>query len=201
MEGNLPQEFSKTLIVWWRFGKEQEEDEIAVYPDEVVAAHLREKVERFRRLDEEYWRWWQVDKDLIIERPPPQGPLFGPDSRIYYLLDLGLSVIEEVHMPPPDDRWKWYIRISDFIRDEKLGCWLMKDQFCDIVVEYDDRTYHLYGLPAMAQALDVGLITTAESGAILQRIDWVVNCLAKGEFPFSQIQRGQAAAKKMGWSG
>jgi predicted RNA-binding protein associated with RNAse of E/G family len=75
----------------------------------------------------------------------------------------------------------------------------MKDMFCDIVVEEDNRTYHLLDLPRMAQALDIGLITTVDSGAILRRVDWVVRRVTQGAFPLEEIQRGRAAAARLGW--
>jgi hypothetical protein len=199
MNKTLPDEFSKTLIVWWRFGKEHERDEFKINSSDVVEAHLRSKANRFRGASMDPGRWWQVDKDLIIEHPSPGGQLFGEDSRIYYLLNRGLTVIENVRLPSPDDNWTWFIRICDFSFDQELDCWLMKDLFCDIVVENDNRTYHLFDLPDMAQALDVGLITPAESGEILNRIDLVVHSISAGDFPFDDILLARAAADRMGW--
>jgi hypothetical protein len=199
MKKELPEEFSKTLIIWWRYGKEHEGDEFKINSSELVDAHLKSKYNRFRNASVDPGRWWQVDPDLIIERPPPGGQLFGDDSRIYYLLNRGLTVIENVHLPPPDDNWTWYIRICDFSFSDGLNCWLMKDLFCDIVVENDNRTYHLFDLPDMAQALDVGLITTVQSGEILKRIDQVVNAISEGRFPLEEIVYARAAADRMGW--
>lgn len=199
MNKSLPARFSETLIIWWRFGKEHGGDEFQVNQPQVITAHLGEKAERFRQEAGTPWRWWQVNDDLIIERPPPEGSLFGTDSRIYYLLDKGLAVIENVHMPAPDERWSWLVRITDFTFQEDLDCWLMKDLFIDIVVEEDNRTYHLFDLPDMAQALDLGLITPRQSGEILKRVDWLVNRLSKGEFPFEEIRYAQEAARQMGW--
>ncbi len=191
--------FSKTRVVWWRFGREHGGEQLQVNPAEVLDAHFEEKIERVNRRTTEAWRWWQVDENLIVEKPPPDGPLFDEDSRIYYLRNRGISVIDNVDMPPPDDCWAWFIHIADFSFEERLDSWLMKDLFLHIVVEDDNRTYHLYDLPDMALALDAGLITSAQSADILRRVDWVVNKITNGEFPFDEILRGREAAERLGW--
>jgi hypothetical protein len=199
MSTEKPGDFSKTLIVWWTYGLEHGAQDFRINPPEIVDAHIKRKVDRFRKVPDKDWRWWQVSKDLIIERPPAKGALFGEDSRIYYLLNRGISVIDNVYMSPPDDNWKWLIHICDFSYQHEDRYWLMKDLFCDIVVENDNQTYHLFDLPDMAQALDVGLITSAQSGGILQRIDWMVNSIWHNKFPIREIELGQAAAQRMGW--
>ena len=57
----------------------------------------------------------------------------------------------------------------------------------------------MYDLPDVAQALDVGLITPYETRDILKRVDWLLNRIAKGEFPFPEVQRAQDACLKLGW--
>lgn len=195
----LEHEYNKTLIVWWRFGKEHGGEEFRVNLPEQVRSHLQKKVDEFRKTPEQLWKWWQVDENMIVERWDTSPVHTGPDTRIYYLLNSGLSIIENIHLPAPDDNWKWYIHISDFDYDAEFKSWLMKDLFCDIVVEDDNRTYHMYDLPDLAQALDVGLITTDETREILKRVDWVVTSISKGKFPFDEIKRGQAACKQLGW--
>ena len=190
---------TKTLIVWWRYGKEHGKEEFRVNPPEVVNRHLKGKVDHFRSLPEESWRWWKVSDDLIIERWDDSPGQTGPDTRIYYLLNRGVTVIENVHCPPPDDRWKWYIHISDFLYSSELETWRMKDLFCDVVVEEDNHTYHLYDLPDLAQALDVGLICSNDSREILKRIDWVVSNINNRAFPFPEIMEGREACHKLGW--
>ncbi len=191
--------FTPTLMVWWRYGKEHGGDDFRLNPQDVVAAHVQRKVARFRQTPQAEWRWWRVDHDLIVERPPARERPFGEDTCIYYLLEKGVSVIENVYFPPPDDRWKWYIHISDFVFDDDLDTWLMKDLICDVMVAHDDRSYHIFNLPDMAQALDVGLITTDQTRQILGRIDWLVNLLAGGEFPLPEVSRGRQSARRMGW--
>ncbi|MFO7624798.1 MAG: hypothetical protein R6V73_10640 [Anaerolineales bacterium] len=191
--------FEKTLIVWWRFGKEHGGEEFQVNPPEQVRTHLQKKIDEFRKTPADLWRWWQVDDHLIVELWDTSPEHTGPDTRIYYLLKCGLSIIENIHLPPPDENWKWCIRLSDFEYNAELGTWMMKDLFCDILVGGDNRTYHMFDLPDVAQALDVGLITPAETREILKRVDWVLTRIAKGEFPFPEVRRAQAACRQLGW--
>lgn len=187
--------FPRTLIVWWFFGREHGGDEIQANPVEIVTEHIREKADRFREMSGDAWRWWQVDDDLIFECPQEDDHLFGPDSRIYYLLERGIAVIENLRLPPPDEHWKWYIHIADFNFDTEERCWLMKDLFCDVLIGQDERTYKVLDLPDLAQALDVGLITKEESSQILQRVDTVVADISEERFPYPEIFRGAAAVE------
>lgn len=191
--------YQQTLILWWRVGKEHGAEDFRINPPELIDDSLAKKAAAFRKTPPDSWRWFQVSEDLIVERWDDSPSHTGPDTRIYYLLERGLSVIENIHLPPPDDKWKWYIHLSDFEFHRGLSCWLMKDLFCDILVENDDRSYHLYDLPDVARALDVGLITKADTRDILKRVDWTVDCLYSGKFPFEEIERGREACKKIGW--
>jgi predicted RNA-binding protein associated with RNAse of E/G family len=58
---------------------------------------------------------------------------------------------------------------------------------------------HLFDLPELAQALDLGLVSKSETRDILHRVDWVVNQVSKGGFPFPEILEGQEACKQLGW--
>ena len=190
--------FSKTLLVWWRFGKEHGEEDIRVNLPEVIDAHLQRKVARLTQMPQEGWRWWQVSNDLIVERWD-DSPAQSPDTYIYYLLKSGITVIENIHLPAPDDNWKWYIQVCDFNYLKELGCWVMKDLFCDICVEADNHSYHLFDLPDLAQALDLGLVSKRETRDILHKVDWVVSQVTRGGFPFPEILEGQEACKQLGW--
>ena len=192
-------QFSKTMMVWWRFGNEHGDDDFRANPPDVIAAHIQRKVDRFRQTPADAWRWWQVDDDLIVERCETCTGDIGPDTRLYYLLKRGLTIMENIHLPPPEDNWKWLVRISDFLYRPDLACWVMKDLFWDICVESDNRTYHLFDLPDLAQALDIGLISSAETRDILKRVDWLVGQVAKNTFPTDEILRGQAACRQLGW--
>ncbi len=190
---DLPLE--KTLIIWWRYGKEHGDDELRLNPPEVVRAHWLRKINRFCDTPEAAWRWYKAGEDLIVERWDENGP----DTRIYYLLDRGLLVIENIHLPAPDDNWKWLINVCDYIYETDLGVWLMKGLFLKVCVEADNRTYHLVDLPDVAQALDAGLITCDDSRNLLQRVDRVVNQVAHGRFPYPEIETAQAACHALGW--
>jgi hypothetical protein len=190
--------FAKTLIVWWRFGKEHGDEDIRVNLPEMIDAHVQRKVARFTQMPEERWRWWQVSNELIVERWD-DSPAQSPDTRIYYLLKSGVTVIENIHLPAPDDNWKWFIQVCDFKYYKEMSYWVMKDLFCDICVEADNHSYHLFDLPDLAQALDLGLISRRETRDILHRVDWVVNQVARGGFPFPEIVAGQEACKLLGW--
>ncbi|MGE5221699.1 MAG: hypothetical protein ACM3PY_04630 [Omnitrophica WOR_2 bacterium] len=190
---------NRTMIVWWSYGQEHGGDDFRHNPPEVVEKHIRNKVERFCATPEEAWRWWQVDPNLIVERGEDVPGKTGPDTRIYYLLDHGISVIENIHLPPPDENYKWLIRICDFLYRPDLETWVMKDQFCDICVESDNCIYHLYDLPDLAEALDSQLVSAVETRDILRRMDWVVSRVARCQFPFPEIIKGQAACKELGW--
>lgn len=194
-----PVPYSKTMIVWWRFGKEHGDDEFRVNPPEVINAHIQRKIDRFRKTPADEWRWYQVDPDLIVERYDTSPEESGPDTRIYYLLNCGLAVIENIHLPPPEDNWKWLIRIADFFYNKEMESWIMKDLFCDICVENDCHTYHMFDLPDLAQALDIHLITRGEARDILKRVDWFLNRVSRRQKPLPEILRGQETCKRLGW--
>jgi hypothetical protein len=187
--------FEKTLIIWWRYGKEHGDDELRINPPEVVRGHWLRKINRFCDTPDGAWRWFQVNEDMIVERWDENGP----DTCIYYLLDRGLFVIENIHLPEPDDNWKWLICLCDYIYDVELGVWLVKSLFLKVCVEADNHAYHLVDLPDLAQALDTGLISCEDSRDLLRRVDEIVNQVARGQFPFPEIETAQAACHKLGW--
>ena len=77
----------RTLVVWRRLGKEHgEEAGFRVNPPEIVDKHIQDKVIRFRSADPADWRWWQVDHDVIVERPRIASPSGGfMEETIIYL--------------------------------------------------------------------------------------------------------------------
>lgn len=193
------QRITPTLLVWWRYGKEHGQEECRCNEPEVVEAHLHRKIDPFRRTPQENWRWFQAGPDLIVEKWEDSPETAGPDTHIYYLLDKGLAVIENVHFPPPDDNWKWYIHIADFEYSEKLGAWLMKDLFVDLCIEPDNHTYQIFDLPDLACALDAGLISHQDSRRILERVDWLVKQIVHRKFPLEEIEHGREACRILGW--
>ncbi len=186
-------------MAWWSYGKEHHGDDLRLNSPETIASHLDAKIASFRATPNDEWRWWQVDDDLLVERPKPDSRWCGPDTRIYYLVRRGLGIIENIHYPPPDDRWTWYIHLADIFYDPARECWIMKDLFSDILVDGDERTCRVLDLDDLADALDLGLLTPAQTSEILRRTDLTLTAVAKGAFPFPEIERGWAACKELGW--
>lgn len=189
----------KPLVVWWRFGKEHSEESFRVNSPDVVAAHLDGKIAVARQTPTADWRWWQEDASLIVERPTPDSWLYRPDTHIYYLVERGLAVIENIHVAEWGDEWRWYIRVADIFRDEGRDAWIMQDLFCDIIVHEDNHRYRLYDLHDLGNALDMGLLTPARTSDILRRTNAALQAIEAGEFPFPEIRRGQDACLRLGW--
>ncbi|NUM43352.1 MAG: hypothetical protein HUU38_01495, partial [Anaerolineales bacterium] len=176
-----------TLLIWHRFGKEHGEGEFRVNPPEVVAQHLQNRATLFRgSTTPDDWRWFQVDDTLIVERPAPDDVIFGPDTRIFYLLDQGISILEDIRYPRTD-RWRWYIHLADYAFNPDLDCWVMQDLFVDVFVTPDERTNQVLDLDDLALALDLSLITPAKTSEILRRTETLIWQIARGEFPFEAV--------------
>jgi hypothetical protein len=190
---------SKTLVIWWRYGKEHSEEDFRVNPPEVIAAHLDQKLANFRSVPEHLWRWWQINDNLIVERPDPTGYGYGPDTIIYYLLKRGLTIIKNIHLPKPNDGWKWYLHLADIFFDSGRECWIKKDLFCDIVIDHDGRYHRVLDLADLAEVLAIGLVSPPQASAILRRMDSVLKAIAEGLFPFPEILEGQAICRQLGW--
>ena len=64
----------KTLVVWRRLGKEHgERSGFRKNSSDIVDRHLRAKLGAFRKVPDEEWRWWQLNDDVIVEKPCPSG--------------------------------------------------------------------------------------------------------------------------------
>lgn len=191
----------KTLIIWWRYGKEHGDnpDDFRVNPPEVIAAQLDKRLARFRATPESDWRWWQVDETLLIERPLADGHAYQPDTRIYYLIPHGLAVIENIHLPPPNDHWRWYIHLADMAFDTHRQCWVKQDLFCDVLMEHSGRAPQVIDLDDLATAQDMGLITPAQTSAILRKTEVLTRAICRGHFPLPDILRARAACLALGW--
>jgi hypothetical protein len=188
------------MIVWWRFGKEHNEARsLCNNSSEVVAAHLDDKINHFRQIPEADWRWWQVDDHLLVERPRFNGRFFGPETRIYYLVDRGLTIIEDLYHPSLRDRWRWYIHIADLFYDTGRACWISKDMFCDVLIAHDARTHQLMDLDDLGQALEMELISPAETTAVLCRTQGLLSALVDGAFPLPEVHRAREACRALGW--
>lgn len=127
----------KTLVIWWRFGKEHGKgDGFGVNPPTIIEQHLDAKAAHFRNTPDEQWRWLR-DGSLIVERPDPNGYGYGQDTRIYYLVERGLTIIENIHLPGPRAAWSWYIHLANIFYDAQRQCWISQDLFCDILLTPD----------------------------------------------------------------
>jgi hypothetical protein len=183
--------------VWWRFGREHGEDDFRVNTPPTIAQHLDHKVERAHQTPATEWRWW-TDGEVIVEKPATSIH-YGEDTRIYYLIERGLTIVEQINLSPPRDRWYWYIHLADIFYDEQRQCWISKDLFCDIVLDPTGQVYHLMDLADLGYALTTGLISPAETTAILRRTDAVVSEISQGNFPFPEIEQARTLCQQLGW--
>jgi len=189
----------KTLAIWWRYGKEHgEEDGFRLNPAAVVAQHLDAKAAHFRATAPETWCLSRAGS-LIVERPDPNGYGYGPDSRIYYLVDRGLTIVENIHLPDPWRAWSWYIHLADIFYDAQRECWISKDLFCDVILTPDGWRYHVNDLGDLGQALELGLITPKTAHQILRRTDALLEAITLGQFPFPEIVAARALCRRLGW--
>lgn len=190
----------ETMVLWWRFGKEHGEGGgLRLNSPDLVSAVLNRKAAYFRALPPERWRWVEVDESLIVERPEAGQGYYGPDTRIYYLREAGLAVVENVHMPPPWEGVVWFIHLAHLFYDESRDCWLSKDLFVDLLVGAEPRQHVVDGLDDLAEAMDLGLISPREASAVLRRTDELVQSLVSGTFPLPEIERARAACAALGW--
>lgn len=189
----------KTLAIWWRYGKEHSEgDGFRINPPAVVEQHLTAKATHFHATPAEQWRWWR-EGNLIVERPNPSGYGYGPDSRIYYLVDRGLTIVENIHLRDPWQAWPWYIHLADIFYDAHRDCWISKDLFCDVILTPDGRQYHVHDLGDLGHALELGLISAATVHQILRRTDALLEEIALGQFPFPAIEEARNLCRRLGW--
>lgn len=187
----------KVQVIWWRFGKEHGEDDFHINTPITIAQHLDQKAIRARQTPADQWRWW-TDGTVIVEKPTPSIH-YGKDTRIYYLIERGLTIVEQIHLPPPRDRWYWYIHLADIFYDAQRRCWISKDLFCDIILDPTGQQYQLMDLADLGNALEIGLITAAETTTILRRTDEAITEISRGNFPFPEIEEARALCRRLGW--
>jgi hypothetical protein len=188
-----------TLVIWWRYGKEHSEEEFRLNPPAIIAAHLDAKAACFRQTPEAEWRWWHVDDDLIVERPVPDNLFYREDTRIYYLPMRGLAVIENIHLQPPYDIWSWYLHLANITYDSDRATWVKQDLFCDILIGQDGHSQRVIDLDDLATALDIGLLSPRRASDVLRRTEATTQAIARGEFPFPEIERAHTACRELGW--
>lgn len=189
------------MIVWWKFGKEDagSQEDLRIFPPEVVAAQIEKRLAYYRAFPESDWRWWQVSDTLLVERPVANGRTYTEDTRIYYLIPRGLVVVERAHFPAPYERFTWCIHLSKTYFDWERRYWLMKDLFCDILIDERNDSTEVLDLNELAQALDIGLIDIPQASEILHRTDVTLRAIRRGDFPFPEIQQARSACYELGW--
>ena len=190
-----------THIIWWRFGKEHDPggQTFQINPPAMVTDHMAKRLARRRTLLPDQEPCWEVDAGLLVERADPAGFHYGPDTRFHYLVRQGLLVVENIHLDPPHDHWGWYIHVADIYYDRERECWISQDMFADILVDRTGRYSLVDDLDDMATALDLGLLTPAQASRVLRNTDAAVRSIERGEFPFPDLVRGQAACRELGW--
>ena len=68
----------KTLVIWWRFGKEHGKgDGFGVNPPTIIEQHLDAKAAHFRNTPDEQWRWF----GRIRTEPRPEERAAWPATR------------------------------------------------------------------------------------------------------------------------
>ena len=192
---------NKTLVVWWRYGKEHDPAGVTfrVNPPGAISAHIDQKVTLGRAWPLADWRWWQVDDELLVERAYSDSGAYGANTRIYYLVRRGLAVIENLHFAGPSEHWTWYIHVADIFFDAARDCWIKQDLFADILVDRGGREMLVIDLDDVATALDLGLLTPPHASSVLRQTNAAVRAIESGDFPFPEVRRGQAACKQLGW--
>ena len=187
----------RTLVVWRRLGKEHGEGQgFRVNPSDVVSAHIQRKVTAFRETPDDTWRWWQVTDELIVERPFA-APGFGPESLIYYLPQQNWAFVEHACFAGLGPEWPWYVHIGSTCWDQKHGCWVFTDLFCDVIVGQDLSTHSVLDLNDLARACDIGLVSGAQLTAALDSTQELVDRIRAGQFPPPELGQGRQLAGEL----
>jgi len=188
----------QTLVVWHRLGKEHGEGQgFRRNSAQTVDRHLREKADRFRLVPETEWRWWQIDDNLIVEKPLSQKGL-SERSVIYYMTNRGWALIEDFS-PRKDDRWFWYIHIAAFAYNAGLQSWVMTDMFADVVVGKDGKDHTVLDLDELANAARIGLISQEELLVALDSTQDILDLIRDDRFPPGELERCHRFLKSRDW--
>ena len=187
-------------VVWHRFGKEHDESGFRVNDPDVVEAHIREKVERFKATPEDVWRWHQVSDDLIIERPDEASQGFRPDSAIYYIPSKMLCLQENMHQGVFGENWPWYVHIGEMVYRKDLEAWVFKDLFADVIAHQDGRTYRVLDLDDLGDVMDLGLLENPLVSEILRSTQELIDQIQAGAFPPAELANRNEVRATLGWS-
>ena len=88
-------------------------------------------------------------------------------------------------------QWTWYIHIGQTQFDPDLGAWVFKDLFADVLLQADCRTHTLLDLDDLAQATEIGLVTSSQTASILRDTQALINLIGQGNFPSPELQNRQ----------
>lgn len=177
----------RTLVVWRRLGKEHGEDSgFRANPPDVVETHIRTKVEAFRKTPSADWRWWQVNEDLLVERPNREARCRA-DGLIHYLPRRNWVILENAEFPNLVG-WPWYVHIGDVAYRADLEAWVFSDLFVDVVVRSDNRTHSVVDLDDLTHAHELGIIDDPVLARSLASTQELVDLIRGGDFPPAEIR-------------
>ncbi len=185
----------KTLIVWRRTGKEHGEDSFQVNPPELIDEHLRSKIEQVRATQDDEWRWYQINDEVLVEIPEPDEH-YKPSSRIYYLPKRHCVAIADLRFggfrrekQPWEPELFWYVHVGAIEFDQKYGSWVFTDLFADVVASRDGLIYRVKDLDDVAEVMRLGLIDQQKAAFILDRTHDLIEAMKMNEFPFPELQK------------
>ena len=191
----------KTMVIWRKLGREHDErGYFRTNRPDVVSAYLQDQVDRFRRLPEEDWRWWQPNEDVILEKPITDAD-WRPARAIYHLPRRKWVVVEDAQIRAPgfDESWTWYVHIGDIVYDPSYSSWVFTDHFCDVVVREDLRTYAVLDLHELGAAIAMKLIKPALVAGILADTQKLLDLVRLGDFPPREIRECRDLVDGLGW--
>jgi hypothetical protein len=198
MRGDM-REDQKTLVIWRRLGKKHGEGQgFKKKSNEVIDHHLSKKAQFCKQCPENDWRWWQLNEELIVERPFT-GVGFAPDTLIYYMPIRKWALIEHISFPELDPKWYWYVHIADFQFFNQYSAWVMTDLFVDVVLEKNGIVHSVLDLNELALAKEIGIINTPQLKMALESCQALLNIIQKVSFPPSEIEECIRFSKSKGW--
>jgi hypothetical protein len=177
---------NKTVIIWHRLGKEHGEKQgFRVNTQEMIDAHISTKLQKIANHDPSDWRWWQINDELLIEKPIV-GFGYGNNTVIYYLPKKNWAIIKNIEFPGLE-RWLWYIHIAKIEFYNDIKAWILTDMFVDVLVEKDNISHTVLDLDDLANAMEIGLISQQQLKETLNSSQELLNLIQKGGFPPKSI--------------
>jgi hypothetical protein len=205
MEDTNPIELKKTMITWWRYGKEHERIDpnppyLRANSPAMADEALDSRLARHRAEPADAWRMWRVTPNLMIERVEEPHPAYArADTLFHYLLDQGVAIMENFY----SRRYGRvdYIHICEYFFDEPRQSWIMKDLFTDLLVTAEGRLVTVLDLDDLADAQAIGLVSPVQAEDILRRTQAIIRLITNGGYPFKEMRIAHRAAHLLGWLG